>query len=1020
MRGMFLCIVMVLVPFASAISSPSTIGEEFDFEIWYESVVYSEGEIWDSVTWQEVVDAGGYPLRTLDKNRLLIWQNDDFQINKKWHILSSDAAVWKSNLQFQSSDFDEIKILFEPRLPDNAYSQIKNYLTQIGIAVSDMDSWKYSPMAHKIIIEKPPSIDLLLKVPGILWIEPVLPTYARNLVASAYMSDGDITTQNHWEFGLNGEGVILGVADSGLDIDHSCFRNGSDSIGDIGVNHRKVLLSNVSIDDGDNPGETDYRHGTHVAGSLVCHDVYNYLNDDMPQNGTTMAYGANLLFQDIVSADGWVPPENVTELLIEHSLSGGIIHSNSWGDDTTAYTDRTADFDMWAVEYPWSLSFIAPGNTGGQLLEPSNGRNVIAIGASTKAAEPELWQSSSVGPTELGTYGIFALAPGVSINSARADGIDDSMNNDLRASSGTSMSTPIAASYAGIIQQMVEQGWIITANEPVNQYNLSEIKPSWSALPNENISLGEGFTPSGSLLRSLMVIATKDMSVESGYFIRNNEVGWGVLSLDELIDFHALEQSLGQENLTPTANVWIHDSYRNSFDTVDWLTQRIQSSASNDILESPWNGQGAVGPFLKTGDSWTKRLVPSQNEGFEIALSFPSKPEPFVVDDLRLTVNLSNGFTAVGEVYDPDGYSSLFDSNGFDISQFSQSNETSIAVKISSADLLDVEWLDVVIDANYISPGNNPGTVGVDGDSVGFALAAKGVIRDSTNWEDSDGDGLPNAVDMCPNQHAQSYDSDNDGCPDDSDDDGVMDEYDNCPETSAEGFDSNLDGCVDDTDGDGVGDNLDLCDTEIIVDSYPVNNTGCRPIDAPITLIEGEILGLSEGVWGSILEVNWEVADGDLDPYLTGSRIMINQTNNNSFFPIATCNAQEVILIGNTHRCSWDIQSDLPIFDVTGYGMHIQFFAQSLNESPEANSEIIYLDSEIYFFIPENSNYNSVADAEKTGSANFSRSLGWGIVTVFSVALVLSKLWSVIKENDHSADNKPFSYSTHSILNENE
>ena len=1020
MRGMFLCVIMVLVPLASAFSSPSINDEEYGLEIWYESVVYSEDEVWDSVMWEEVIDAGAYPLRTIDRNRLLVWQNDDFEVSEKWSIISPDPATWKSDLSVDNSNFETIKILFEPRLPNSAYYQIENDLRQIGVFVSGMDSWKYSPMAHKVIVEKPPSLDLLLKVPGVLWVEPVLPTYARNLAASAYMSDGDIATQDHWEFGLNGGGVVLGVADSGLDIDHSCFRNSSESIGDVGINHRKVLLSNVSLDDGDNPGEMDYRHGTHVAGSLVCHDVYNYLNDEKPQNGTTMAYGANLVFQDIVSADGWIPPENVTDLLIEHSLSRGVIHSNSWGDDTTAYTDRTADFDMWALEYPWSISFIAPGNTGGQLLEPSNGRNVVAIGASTKAANPELWQSSSVGPTELGTYGIFALAPGVSISSAKADGIDDSMNNALRSSSGTSMATPIAASYAGIIQQMVEQGWIITANEPVIEYNLSEIKPTWSTLPDENISLGEGFTPSGSLLRSLMVIASKDMNVENGYFTRNSDSGWGILSLDELIDFQELEQSLGQENLTPTDNVWIHDSYRSSFDTVELLTQRIQSSSSNDILESPWNGQGAVGPFLKTGDSWTKRLVPNHNEDFEIALSFPSKPEPFVVDDLRLTVNLSNGFTAVGEIYDPDGYSSLFDSDGFDISQFNQSNETSIAIKISSTDLVDIEWLDVIIDANYVSPGNNPGTVGIDGDSVGFALAAKGVVRDSINWEDSDGDGLPNAVDVCPNQHAQSFDADNDGCPDDSDDDGVIDEYDNCPETSSEGFDNDLDGCIDDADGDGVGDNLDLCDTEIIDDNYPVNSTGCRPIDIPLTLTEREIIGLSEGVWGSILEVNWEVIDGDLDPYLTGSRIMINQTNNNSFFPIATCTAQEVTLVDNIHTCSWDINSDLPIFDVTGYGMHIQFYAQSLNASPEANNDIIYLDSEVYFFTPENSNYNSVADVEEQGAANFSRSLGWGIVTIFSVALVLSKLWSVVRENDYSADNKPFLSSTRSIPKENE
>ena len=100
--------------------------------------------------------------------------------------------------------------------------------------------------------------------------------------------------------------------------------------------------------------------------------------------------------------------------------------------------------------------------------------------------------------------------------------------------------------------------------------------------------------------------------------------------------------------------------------------------------------------------------------------------------------------------------------------------------------------------------------------------------------------------------------------------------------------------------------------------------------------------------------------------------------------------------------------------------MHIQFFAQSLNASPEANNEIIYLDSPVYFFTPENTNYNSVADVEDHGSASFSRSIGWGIITIFSIALVLSKLWSVSRENDYSADNKPFLSSTHSISNENE
>ena len=377
-----------------------------------------------------------------------------------------------------------------------------------------------------------------------------------------------------------------------------------------------------------------------------------------------------------------------------------------------------------------------------------------------------------------------------------------------------------------------------------------------------------------------------------------------------------------------------------------------------------------VGPFLKSGESWTKRLVPNQNEDFEIVLSFPAKPEPFVVDDLRLTVNMSNGYTVVGEVNDPDGYSSFFESENIEFTEFEQTNETSIAIKISLADLVGVEWLDVAVNANYVSR-NNPGTVGIDGDSVGFALAAKGVIRDSINWEDSDGDGMPNAIDLCPNQNAQSYDSDMDGCPDDRDDDGVIDQYDDCPDSNSEGFDNDLDGCVDDTDGDGVGDDVDFCETEIIDVNYPVNGVGCRPIDSPIALIEGGIIGLNEGVWDSIIEVNWEVNDDDFDPYLTGSRIMINQTNNTSFFPIATCTAQKVIVAENIHKCVWDINLDLPIFDVTGYGMHIQYFAQSLNASPESNNQIIYLDSQIYFFTPDNTNYDSIIDSDNSAQQIF-------------------------------------------------
>ena len=91
----------------------------------------------------------------------------------------------------------------------------------------DLIDVEYSVMPHKITVPLTISVDvgLVLSISGVLWVEPVLSAESRNLVASAYMGDGNIATQSHWSYGLNGDGIVLGVADSGLDIDHSCFRD---------------------------------------------------------------------------------------------------------------------------------------------------------------------------------------------------------------------------------------------------------------------------------------------------------------------------------------------------------------------------------------------------------------------------------------------------------------------------------------------------------------------------------------------------------------------------------------------------------------------------------------------------------------------------------------------------------------------------------------------------------------------------------------------------------------------------
>jgi outer membrane protein OmpA-like peptidoglycan-associated protein len=74
---------------------------------------------------------------------------------------------------------------------------------------------------------------------------------------------------------------------------------------------------------------------------------------------------------------------------------------------------------------------------------------------------------------------------------------------------------------------------------------------------------------------------------------------------------------------------------------------------------------------------------------------------------------------------------------------------------------------------------------------------------------DSDGDGVPDSIDQCPNTpHGVAVDAK--GCPLDSDQDGVPDYLDKCPNTPA-GVKVDAQGCPLDSDGDGVPDYLDKC-----------------------------------------------------------------------------------------------------------------------------------------------------------------------------------------------------------------
>ena len=641
--------------------------------------------------WLNLEQDGFVPLRQITKNKMLVWANSNenfFNNNFDYNIINQnqDLLIEEGFLRFS-----KYRVLLEPHLPVNGVIQVLESIEKNNLEIEKF------PVIEQVG-SMPASFEISglisheLEIDGIWKIEEIKETVARNDVAASILESGTLDSHDLWDRGLNGEGVLIAVADTGIDLDHACFRENQTVVGVPGEDHRKIQLLNSTIDSWDSTNNSDFGHGTHIAGSLACN-----WEDGEIREGSSLSYNSKLIVQDVVSENGWDVPENVDLLFLEAAQNGALIHSDSWGDTEVNYTKRSGDFDGWGREVPWSLIFVAPGNSGGQLMEPANARNVVAVGSTTKSNDLEMLSFSSVGPTNLGTRGIFLVAPGQQIVSAKSDGIVDSLNNETMDLTGTSMSTPIAASGAAIIQQMVEEGLFSPNNESV------------------------GFTPSGPLMKSLLALATTSVSNMN---VPNPTQGWGVLNISEI-----LPSDFFNTNNSTIDNVWIWDSYQFEGDWSSFTNSRIDGSSTpiNSLTQNPWNGTGARGPFLSTGEEIRWNFTINREEDVEARLSWLAKPEPYLVDELELSIVTSDGRIAYGNDFDENGFSLL---HSDEYVGPSSENETTVGINLNIDDLFGVDWIHVIVKGDYIGVGNSPGSLGIEGDRLGFGLSIKGVAEE--------------------------------------------------------------------------------------------------------------------------------------------------------------------------------------------------------------------------------------------------------------------------------------------------
>ena len=377
----------------------------------------------------------------------------------------------------------------------------------------------------------------LAKQGGIEFIDMTYMAQYTNAVAATILHADDVqdstkmgNVNSSWN-GLDGSGIIVTVADSGLDNGvnnsnmHPDFKDHIKGILSMPIPSSSCAWSGGSPGSCDDGPEDFNGHGTHVAGSV--------LGDGTDSSGVNagMAPEAQLLFQAI--GQGSSPagiPNDIGDLFDLAVANGSRVHTNSWSRGFPGvygtYTSDSMKVDMSAKINDELVILFAAGNSGSDsnadgeidddtMSSIAGSKNVIAIAASenlrsgtgmySPQSASDNWSGivdfSSRGPMDDGRLKPDFAAPGTNIYSTQSRSAGGSGN--YRSMSGTSMATPIAAGVTALLlEHMIENRnltdptsalvkaiFAATAHDMMGQYSSTSIGAGRDA-PNSHEGLG--------------------------------------------------------------------------------------------------------------------------------------------------------------------------------------------------------------------------------------------------------------------------------------------------------------------------------------------------------------------------------------------------------------------------------------------------------------------------------------------------------------------------------------------------
>jgi outer membrane protein OmpA-like peptidoglycan-associated protein len=247
-------------------------------------------------------------------------------------------------------------------------------------------------------------------------------------------------------------------------------------------------------------------------------------------------------------------------------------------------------------------------------------------------------------------------------------------------------------------------------------------------------------------------------------------------------------------------------------------------------------GRGMLEYFLPTTSNGGLGIGGFLSAGYVGGKDDSKKPTEFRTNITRIGGGISYNFNIKDEVFpyvflgasygwinpqDNNSNSLPYGGRNFKTTEVNYHAETGVRFLLSDAISFDVDA------GAELSPKDNWDAQKPSGNNDMLIQVMAGFSYSLFTTEDSDGDGVEDSKDLCPNTPA-GVAVDATGCPLDADKDGVPDYKDKCPNTQA-GLTVDENGCPIDADNDGVPDKYDLCPNT--APGVKVDKHGCPDTD---------------------------------------------------------------------------------------------------------------------------------------------------------------------------------------------